>query len=254
MPITILTLSHNPALKPLLWGEEIMSAWPRFMLNDPIANLYYSDERLERYHEFILLAYDENAPEKLLARGFSVPFCLAPEFGRNELPDGGWDTVVQWADQDFLLNRTPNVVSALEIAIAPSAQGQGLSSKMVQAMRENTKRLGFKELVAPVRPSHKHLEPHLPIENYAHRVREDGLPTDPWLRVHARAGGEILKVAPYSMVIANTLEAWRTWTGLPFDQTGPCVVPQALVPVHVSVEQNHAAYVEPNVWVTHDLR
>jgi hypothetical protein len=30
-------------------------------------------------------------------------------------------------------------------------------------------------------------------------------------------------------------------------------VPFALNPVHVSVEQDHAVYVEPNVWVHHDL-
>ena len=33
--------------------------------------------------------------------------------------------------------------------------------------------------------------------------------------------------------------------------SGPVVVPGALVPVHVSPEQDHAVYVEPNVWVHH---
>ena len=77
------------------------------------------------------------------------------------------------------------------------------------------------------------------------------LPIDPWLRVHVRAGGRIDKVAPRSMVVPGTLEEWREWTGLPFDQTGPVAVPRALSPVHCDVEHGVAAYVEPNVWVVH---
>jgi hypothetical protein len=88
---------------------------------------------------------------------------------------------------------------------------------------------------------------------YVAQVRDDGLPVDPWLRVHVKAGGKIVKVAPRSMVIAGTLAEWREWTGLPFDQTGDVVVPKALVPVHADLAHDHAVYVEPNVWVRDDL-
>lgn len=253
MALVIVPLSEQPELEPILWEDELMSSWPEFMLNDPISNLYYDAARFERHYDFMLVAYDDNSPKEILARAFSVPFCLGHEFGRTELPDGGWDTVVRWADQDFLLKRTPNVVSALEITIASSAKGQGLSGQMLRAVCNNARRLGFDDLFAPVRPSQKHLEPITLIQDYAYRLREDGLPTDPWLRVHMRAGGEIVKIAPCSMVVANTLESWRSWTGLPFDQSGLCIVPHALVPVHVSIEQNYAVYVEPNVWVHHRL-
>ena len=59
--------------------------------------------------------------------------------------------------------------------------------------------------------------------DYAFRTRDDGLPVDPWLRVHVRAGGRIDRVAPRSMGIPGTVEEWREWTGLPFDTTGPVV-------------------------------
>jgi hypothetical protein len=68
-----------------------------------------------------------------------------------------------------------------------------------------------------------------------------------------KAGAKIVEVAPTSMVMTGSLDQWRDWTGLPFDQTGEVIVPKALVPVHCSVEHNHAVYVEPNVWVQHDL-
>jgi hypothetical protein len=55
------------------------------------------------------------------------------------------------------------------------------------------------------------------------------------------------------MTIPGTLEQWRSWTGLPFAESGDVEVPSALVPVHVDVEADHAVYVEPNVWVHHEL-
>jgi hypothetical protein len=55
------------------------------------------------------------------------------------------------------------------------------------------------------------------------------------------------------MTIMGTLAAWREWTGLPFDVSGPVVVPEALVPVHCDVTHDHAVYCEPGVWVHHRL-
>ena len=144
-------------------------------------------------------------------------------------------------------------LSALEISVDGSSRGTGLSSRMLAAMQSNGARLGFSDLFAPVRPSGKSAEPGSPIEEYAGRSRPDGLPADPWLRVHVRAGAEVVRVAPRSMTISGTLDDWRAWTGLPFDASGEVEVPGALVPVHCSVERGYAVYVEPNVWVHHRL-
>ena len=76
---------------------------------------------------------------------------------------------------------------------------------------------------------------------------------DPWLRVHVRMGARIVKVCPASMNVPGSLALWRSWTSLPFDVSGELEVPGALVPVHVSVEDDHAVHVEPNVWVHHRL-
>ncbi len=141
----------------------------------------------------------------------------------------------------------------MEITVPTDHQGTGLSGKMLAAMRNNAARLGFEHLVAPVRPNGKHLVPDVPIEEYAALVREDGLPQDPWLRVHVRAGGRIVGTSKRAMVIPGTLDEWRSWTGLPFDVSGPVVVPGALAPVQCSVEHDYAVYVEPGVWVHHRL-
>jgi hypothetical protein len=85
-------------------------------------------------------------------------------------------------------------------------------------------------------------------------TRADGLPQDAWVRAHVRLGARIVKVAPCSMTVSGTLAEWSRWTGLPFDQGGEVVVPGTLSPVHVSREQDHAVYIEPNLWMHHRVK
>ena len=150
-----------------------------------------------------------------------------------------------WAFQDLRAGIRPDTVSAISIVVSPHAQGTGLSAHMLAAMRDNAAAQGFREVVAPVRPSAKHLEPRTPIAEYAYRVREDGLPHDPWLRVHARAGATIVAMAPTSMCVAASLEEWRAWTGLPFDSEGEIEVPGALAPVRCDVEHGYGVTSSP---------
>jgi hypothetical protein len=159
--------------------------------------------------------------------------------------------VIRWAAEDRPLGRPPDALSALEITLLPSHRGRGGSRLVLDAMRRRARELGLRRMVAPVRPTGKAREPWTPMRDYAARTGAEGLPADPWLRVHIRAGGRIEKVAPTSMVVPGTLADWRAWTGLAFDASGPVAVPGALAPVHASLEQDHAVYVEPNVWVRH---
>ncbi|MEJ2288194.1 MAG: hypothetical protein P8Y02_06010 [Deinococcales bacterium] len=253
MELTIVPLTERPELAPALFSRELSFVWPTFMRRSKTGELYFAPDRFARFRDFVLVAFDPSRPDVVLGRAMSAPFRLDPELGREGLPDAGWDEVIRWADEDARLGRETDTISALEILLHPEAAGRGFAARMVGALREHARRLGFRELVAPVRPTSKHLEPDTPIEEYAFRTRQDGLPYDPWLRVHVRAGGGLVRVAPCSMTIVGSLPEWRRWTGLPFDRSGPLTVPQALVPVHVSVQQGHAVYVEPNVWVRHPL-
>ncbi|MGH3949171.1 MAG: N-acetyltransferase [Pseudonocardiaceae bacterium] len=246
MTLRITTLAERREFADSVW--DMQSSWAEFMHNDPIAGLYYPIARTA-YADCVLVADDDAEPGRLVAKSCMVPFAS----GGGELPDDGWDAAIRkgWLTREKGLKA--DAVSALEITIRNDLLGGGLSGKMLAAMRDNAARLGFTELLAPVRPNQKHLEPRVPMSEYAFRTREDGLPYDAWLRVHVRAGAKIVKVAPRSMTVAGTLAEWRAWTGLSFDATGPLEVPKALVPVHVDVEHDHAVYVEPNVWVSHPL-
>ncbi|KOV56861.1 hypothetical protein [Streptomyces sp. MMG1121] len=228
---------------------EMADTWPEFVTNDPVGTAHYGRIPVE-LPQYALFAEDEHG--EILAHAFSVPFALDVD-GRRALPARGWDEVLLWAFADLRSGTRPDTVSAISVTIAPHAQGHGLSAVMLCAMRDNARALGFREVVAPVRPSAKHREPRTPMTRYAHRVRPDGLPEDPWLRVHARAGATIDSVAAASMTVGASLEDWRRWTGLPFDTTGDVEVPGALVPVRCEAERGYGVYVEPNVWMRHAL-
>jgi hypothetical protein len=91
------------------------------------------------------------------------------------------------------------------------------------------------------------------MERYARWEREDGLPFDPWLRVHHRLGARFLEVAPESMVVTGTVSEWEDWTGMHFPETGPYIIEGALRPVEMDLERNLGVYTEPNVWMRHPI-
>ncbi|MFE7659233.1 N-acetyltransferase [Streptomyces bottropensis] len=229
---------------------QMPDTWPEFMCQGLVGGAHMGRIPTE-LPDYVLVATDGDGA--VVAKAFSVPFALNID-GRRELPARGWDQVMVWAFLDLRHGRQPDTVSAIEIHVAPPWRGKGVSGRMVAAMRDNARRRGFSTVVAPVRPSAKEAEPETSAHEYAFRVRpQDGLPHDPWLRVHVRAGGKILAVAPVSMTVSGSLEQWREWTGLPFHTTGPVTVPGALVPVQCVTDPGYAVYVEPNVWVRHDL-
>lgn len=238
----IVSLGDRPDLLEPLW--EVTGTWPPFMLNDPIGNRLFALAP-ERFPEFQLVALDDAG--RAVGRIIAVPFHHA-----GELPDRGWDAILERA-LDEPVPGPPTAVSLLEARIAPAARGRGLSRELLAAARSHVAALGFRDLFGPVRPTAKAREPRTPMHEYATRVRADGLPVDPWLRVHARLGGRILNVCPASLTVPGTVAQWRAWTGLPLAQSGDHDVPEALAPVHVSLEQDHGVYVEPNVWVHHRL-
>jgi GNAT superfamily N-acetyltransferase len=229
---------------------EVDASWPEFMSADPVMNAFFGRVAATFPH-LCAVAVDGSGAVAATARAMAFALDVP---GRGALPDGGLDRVTIWAFDDLLAGREPDIASAVEILVGQTHRGTGLSHRMVAALRDAARDAGFTRLVAPVRPNGKHRYPNLPMADYIMMVRDDGLPADPWLRVHARAGGTIRQVAPASMVMAGSLAQWRHWTGLPFDRTGDVIVPEALVPVHCDAEHDHAVYVEPNVWVEHVVR
>jgi GNAT superfamily N-acetyltransferase len=243
--LTFVSLRDRPDLAGAFWDVE--NTWPLFMQQDPIGGVFFG-RSAEVFPDCHLLALDPSGTA--IGRINAVPFAWK---GIEALPAAGWDAIQETAHSEHAEGIAPTAVSLTEARIVSRWLGHGLSSRLLSAARDHVRTLGIAHLVGPVRPTAKSLEPLTPMGEYVRRVRDDGLPYDPWLRVHVRLGATIEAVCPTAMTIPGTLAQWREWTGLPFDRSGTLLLDGALTPVHVSVEQDHAVYVEPNVWVHHDL-
>jgi hypothetical protein len=142
-----------------------------------------------------------------------------------------------------------DALCGLEVMVRNDYRAYGLGAEMLKGILDLARRRGLGHFVAPVRPPDKARFPTVSIEDYASRLTADGLPEDPLLRAHVRLGATIVGPAHSSMVVSGSVGQWREWTGLPFDRSGPVIVPEALSPVRCDLENGYAVYVEPNVWV-----
>jgi GNAT superfamily N-acetyltransferase len=172
-------------------------------------------------------------------------------------PDGlpaGIDGVLEQGIELARLEQRPNTLSALAIEILPDWQGRGLSETMIEAMAAIARKHRLRKLIAPVRPTWKERYPLTPIDRFAAWTREDGLPFDPWMRVHARLGGEIVKPEPRSLRITAPVADWEEWTGMRFPESGEYVFPRGLAPLTIDIGADVGSYWEPNVWMAHEMR
>jgi len=185
---------------------------------------------------------------RVVAAGYTIPFARD---GRARSLPSGVDGVLTRGVADRTRGRQPTTLSALLAVVDPRWQGRGLSGGVIQSMARLAGRRGLHALVAPVRPTHKHHYPLIPMDRYVRWRRPDGSPFDPWLRVHWRLGARVLGVARCSMVVEGRVRDWERWTGLSFPASGEYVVPGALVPVAIDRRRDRGRYVEPNVWVRH---
>lgn len=230
-------------------GDIADVSWPEFMHHDPVANEHWH-ELFDRFNEYQFALLDPQT-NRMAAMANSVPFCWDKPL--EELPETGWDWVFLQAIEDHKQGNQPNIQSAIQINIHPDYQNQGLSQQMIQAMGSIGRSKGFKHLVAPVRPNQKSKYPLTSIDDYITWINAEGLPFDAWLRVHVRAGARIIKPCHKAMTISGSRAEWEEWTRMKFPQSGKYYIPGALDPIDMNIETNKGIYVEPNVWMVHDL-
>ncbi len=229
--------------------DQIVSkAWPEFMFHDPVLVENW-ETMLGTFRDFQLLLLDD---DELVAVTNAVP--LHFDGTLDQLPDRGIDWGMETSIADHRGGLSPNALMGLQVVVDKNHRGQGWSAAATAEMIRLAARKGIDNVIIPVRPSQKSDVPLIAMADYVTWLNTEGLPHDSWLRVHARAGGEIIRVCPQSMRIAGTVENWTGWTGLKFPGSGRYVVPGALVPVDIDVERDEGLYVEPNVWIRHRVR
>lgn len=225
------------------------AVWPEFMLHDAIAAEHWH-ELLDRFADYQVALYDTE-DQRVAAMGNSYP--LRWEAALDDLPDGGWDWSFVEAVKQQKLNITPNMQCAIQVAVRGEYQGHGLSTQVLQALHGIGKSKDLETLIVPVRPNEKSKYPLISMDDYITWKNEDDLPLDPWLRVHVRMGGRIIKVCHESKVIRGTRAEWEEWTKLRFPQSGQYIIPAALSPIEMNIEKDEGVYVEPNVWIAHAI-
>jgi len=245
MALSFVTHAQRPDLNDR-WNEAADKVWPVFMLKDAVVGQHWNG--LTRHFPDCQLYLLDDQTDTLVGVGNTVP--IAWNGTVDGLP-GGVDEVLTRAIGQFDAQPAATTLCALQAALLPGNTGQGLSTLIIRAMRDVAAKRGLSGLIAPVRPNQKTLYPLTPIERYITWRRPDGLPLDAWLRVHARLGAEIMRVAEHSMVIEGTIAEWERWTGLAFPESGQYVVAGALVPVTIDRDADRGRYVEPNVWMRH---
>jgi len=223
--------------------------WPEFMLHDAVANELWH-ELLDRFAEYQLALYDIQN-NRVAAMGNSFP--LRWDEPLENLPEGGWDWAFLKAVRNHKQGVVPNIHCAIQIIVRPDYQGLGLSALAIEAVRSVTKSRGFQLLIIPIRPSEKHKYPLTSLDDYINWKTEKGLPFDAWLRVHLRVGAKIIKVCHESKTIRGTRAEWGKWTEMRFPQNGQYIIDGALNPMEMNIEKDEGVYVEPNVWIIHEV-
>jgi GNAT superfamily N-acetyltransferase len=239
------------AERPELWKDTATvthEVWPEYNLHSDDPNGYW-EQLFEAFPGFQFVLYDDEQDE-VIAEGHTLP---CDWDGTVDGLGEGIDTTIASAFRSHRAGRAPTALCALAAEIRPRFQGGGLAKRMLDVMADLARDAGLAHLIAPVRPSHKDRYPITPIEQYVSWTRPDGEPFDPWIRIHTRRGGQIVKTIPHSMRITGTVAEWEEWTGMQFPGDGEFTFPAGLATVHIDHAEDRGSYWEPNVWIVHTV-
>ena len=247
MAYQVFTLKERPDLAKAfdVIGDRV---WPQFMGWDAVLRRYW-DDLYRQFPKYQLILCDG---DEAIGLANSIPFHCDVPF--EELPEEGWDWGLVKGLKDKKKGLKPNTLSGLQVAVDTGYQGKGISPMIVREMLSIARKKGLEHVAIPIRPTLKSRYPRTPIAEYIKWTREDGLPFDPWIRVHVKIGARIIKPCHRSMYISGSVADWEKWTGMTFPETGDYIVEGALTPVRIDLRRDTGEYIEPNVWIVHDIK
>ena len=243
MDYEVYTLSERPDLIGKVASLDNRS-WPVFLQNSDAANWHHLYEAFSDYTIILL------SNEQVIGVGFTVPVKWSG--GITSLPESINGVLEQGLDL-LASQEQANTLIPIAALVEPSAQGEGLSARILIEMKSLAKRKGLTSLVVPVRPTYKAKYPLQSIQSYASWMREDGHYYDPWLRVHQKLGAKAIHIANCTLTVNGTIAQWTKWTNMIFPHSGQYVVPGALSTIEVDKAAGVGLYREPNVWMKHPM-
>lgn len=232
-------LSDNKKLVDVI-NKLHSEPWPIFLSEDSWVKKYW--QRLYQVYPEYQLLFRINSEYVGVANS-------APIYWNGNIDDlpAGFDEAIKIIIEE---NKKPNILCGLAVVISKNYLGKGISSKIINNLKKLAKSYGYSNLILPVRPILKSQYPTILMDNYIN-WKKNNLPFDPWLRVHIKIGGEILKMANPSMIVRGTVSDWQRWTGMYFGESNKYIIQGALNPVNIDLENDLGEYIEPNVWVLH---
>lgn len=226
--------------------EELFSeGFPDFMTWDQEVKKYIKRIR-ETFQHLDITLFDKDG--NALAAGWGVPISWTGN--ASDLPKSFADSLrraLECLDSD--LESSCFVICGG--VVHPKFKGSGVAQELILALKETANKYGLHKVIAPLRPTLKHLYPLMTIEDYSNWVREDGLPWDPWLRLHVRLGAQIIGVEPNAQTMQNTIEQWESYASIKMPVSGQYIIPKGMTPLSIDTEENIGTYTEPNIWVSH---
>ncbi|WP_316214638.1 non-ribosomal peptide synthetase [Bradyrhizobium sp. SZCCHNR2035] len=225
-----------------------LDAWPAFFEGDLALKADWGElGSVFPEYQMCLLSEDD----RIAAVVHSAPFHWSGLI--DDLP-AGWSAALRAAVRDQSHASGCNTLLVFVAVVAREFQQLGLSLDLLSGLREFAAGKGLGSIIIPVRPTEKASHPHMPFDAYCRWRREDGQLVDPWLRSHERQGGVVLRVENRSQTITGSFADWQRWTGCDLSAHPEAVPPGAFNPLVVDEPANSATYVEPCVWIRHNVR
>jgi len=240
---TFLDFSQLNTSQLAQYHQSNMVAWPKIILNSNIVKSCW-DEIEANFPAYQISLIHPNG--RFIGRINTIPIFWDKPL--QELPDGGWDWLVDRGLDGYKKGVKPNILGGLQVIVSQDFLGQGFSKKLIQAGKRVMESQQFQSFIIPIRPTKKSDHPEVKMEDYM-TWKQDGRFFDPWINNHICSGAEIIKVCGNSMHISGDISFWENIIEKKISNTGSYIVEGALNPVSIDVDSNFGEYNEDNIWI-----
>ena len=132
----------------------------------------------------------------------------------KNLPNDGWTGSTITAYKNNLEKIETNTMVGLFAHVSKKFRNQKLSGSLVDNMKKIAKKNKFK-LIIPLRPPSRYEKEYcnMEFEKFCNLKTEEGMPKDPWFRLHKKLNAKFLKISKTSHQRAMSLSTFNNLFG-----------------------------------------